>query len=377
MITHTLFSDSIQTSPGIDGLVFDADPETWIIAPGVVVFSETHFAVASGGFGDNTLVNFGRIYAAANNVASVHLEEGNGRVVNAAGAEIFGSRNGVDFLGSGSQSLSNSGAIVGADNNGVFFSNNAHAVTVNNHGYIFGGEFGVENASNFVGGLINNFGIIKAGAITTDTYAGAISLYTEPSLITTIVNAPGALIQGAINSIYTNSGSFHLINHGTLVGNILDGDDGSDVIFNFGRIKGQIFLDGNSIYSGASGSAGPIHVGTGNALITGGASADRFVFDSTIEGQVTRITNFQHGIDKIVLSEADFLTIGIGAIGHFLPASDFHVGAAATTATQYIVYNHANGFLYYDPAGNLGPQIHFATLTSHPLLTHTDILIAA
>jgi Ca2+-binding RTX toxin-like protein len=136
------------------------------------------------------------------------------------------------------------------------------------------------------------------------------------------------------------------------------------------------------VFKGAGGSSGSIHVGSGNATVTGGYHPDRFVFDSTLAGQVTKITNFYHGSvpsggDKIVLSEKDFSAVGVGAIGHALPGASFHVGASAKTLSQHIVYNHANGFLYYDPSGSAGSQIHFATLTSLPDITHSDFVIEA
>jgi len=40
-------------------------------------------------------------------------------------------------------------------------------------------------------------------------------------------------------------------------------------------------------------------------------------------------------------------------------------------------YTPGNGFLYYDPNGNAGPHIHFATLTSHPTLTDSAFIVEA
>jgi Ca2+-binding RTX toxin-like protein len=47
-------------------------------------------------------------------------------------------------------------------------------------------------------------------------------------------------------------------------------------------------------------------------------------------------------------------------------------------ASQHIIYDATNGFLYYDPDGN-GPQaqVHFATLINHPALTNGDFSIIA
>lgn len=378
MLSKTLPNDSIQMGSGIDGLDFDADDETWTIAPGVVVFSETSFGVSSDNFTNNTLINDGRIYTAAE-VAGVFLNEGDGKVVNAAGAEIFGARNGIDMEGSGDQSLTNRGTIVGADNNGVFFGNNAQAVSLTNHGYIFGAAFAVENASHFAGGQIDNFGTIKTGSVAPmdSAFPAAISLYSASTLVTTIVNEKGGVIEGADNAIYANSGTFHLVNHGLVVGDILDFDGADDHIVNTGKIKGEIFLEGDSVFNGKGGHSGTIHVGSGNDTLTGGAGADHFAFDSAILGQVDKITNFQHGIDKIVLSQDDFPNVG--PPDATLAAQDFSAHAAAVTPDQHILYNKSNGFLYYDEdgSGTADTPVHFATLANHPALSHADFLVEA
>jgi Ca2+-binding RTX toxin-like protein len=46
---------------------------------------------------------------------------------------------------------------------------------------------------------------------------------------------------------------------------------------------------------------------------------------------------------------------------------------------QHILYNHTNGFLYYDQdgSGSTYAPVHFATLTTHTVLTHVDFLVVA
>jgi hypothetical protein len=62
----------------------------------------------------------------------------------------------------------------------------------------------------------------------------------------------------------------------------------------------------------------------------------------------------------------------IGAVGHPLAAADFHVGLGP----QKISYIPSSGFLWYNPNG--GPIAwHFATLTSHPVLTHAAFIVEA
>src|SRR5262249_6772018 len=238
---------------------------------------QTNYGFANTGFADDTLVNLGTVLTAAQKTAVFFdIFNGSATVFNAPGAKISGARNGIDFLGGGSQVLTNFGSIIGVDNNGVFFSHIATGLFVENHGSIFGASYGVENASHNVGGVIDNFGVIRAGASppadNPSFPPAAISLFTTPTLVTDITNAKGALIKGAIDAIYENVGEFDLVNHGTIIGSIFDGDGGTgnDIIINTGKIKGSIYLNGNSVYSGATGSSGPIHVGGGNATVTGG-----------------------------------------------------------------------------------------------------------
>ena len=57
-------------------------------------------------------------------------------------------------------------------------------------------------------------------------------------------------------------------------------------------------------------------------------------------------------------------------------AAKFHVGAAAADASDRIIYNPNNGFLFYDGDGRGGhAQVHFATLAPHLALHNTDFLV--
>jgi Ca2+-binding RTX toxin-like protein len=218
-----------------------------------------------------------------------------------------------------------------------------------------------------VAGTIENFGSI-AGTFE------AIYVHTASNIQTLIGNA-GVLAGGTSGAIYADSGSFQLINGGIIQGKIWDFDNQTDSITNFGHIYGDVFLGGNSVYVGTGGTSGAIHVGNGNAKITGGAQADRFVFDAALSSHFATITNFtpqQH--DKIVLSETDFAHIG--AVGT-LNGQFFHNGAAVTV-NQHIIYVQSTGFLYYDSNGSgVGGAHHIGTLSSHPALTNASFVVEA
>src|SRR4051812_41747777 len=76
---------------------------------------------------------------------------------------------------------------------------------------------------------------------------------------------------------------------------------------------------------------------------------------------------FNHVADTIKLENAVFTKLGAGV--HALSAAFFRVGTHALDANDYIVYNNANGALYYDNDGNgAHTAIQFASLTGHPAI---------
>ena len=116
-------------------------------------------------------------------------------------------------------------------------------------------------------------------------------------------------------------------------------------------------------------------LGGGNCTVTGGPGHDQFFFDAPLASQIEKITNFNVSRDRIELSVLDY---AVGPVGHALAPAEFHIGSHATSASQRIIYNATNGFLFYDPDGNGPmPRIHFATLSHDLNLTHGDFLIEA
>jgi serralysin len=164
-------------------------------------------------------------------------------------------------------------------------------------------------------------------------------------------------------------------NNGTIIGPIIF-QEGNDRFIGTGGHSGPIFCNGNGTdrIIGSSGND-QIHL-AGNAVVKGGAGADQFFFDHGLTGHVERITDFTAGVDTIVLSGSGFA--GIGTAGHPLAAAEFHIGTHATAASQHIIYNPINGFLFYDPDGNgAAPQTHFATIGANLTPTNHDVLVEA
>jgi serralysin len=137
-----------------------------------------------------------------------------------------------------------------------------------------------------------------------------------------------------------------------------------------------IRLTGNALAQTIIGNAGAnvIDGGAGNDTLKGLGGNDTFYFDTALNAatNVDSIVDFTHGTDKIALDHAIFTALGAA---NPLPAADFTTGAP-TTPDQHIIYNAATGALSYDDDGSgAAAAVQFATLTTHPALTSTDIFV--
>jgi Ca2+-binding RTX toxin-like protein len=114
--------------------------------------------------------------------------------------------------------------------------------------------------------------------------------------------------------------------------------------------------------------------GLGNDTLAGGANNDLFVFDSKLDAEknVDRIVDFNVPNDTIRLDNAIFTGLPAGG----LKADAFFIGGAAHDASDRIIYNSANGQLFFDSNGNAGGgSTHFATLQPRLALTHADFVV--
>jgi Ca2+-binding RTX toxin-like protein len=138
-----------------------------------------------------------------------------------------------------------------------------------------------------------------------------------------------------------------------------------------------INLTGNALGQTIQGNQGSNRLdGMGGAdVLTGGGGADFFVF-STAPGPaaIDRISDFQVGIDTIVLSRAIFSGLGAGplATGAFWTSQS---GLAADPGDR-ILYQADTGRLLYDSDGaGSGLAVQFAQLQPGLALTQTDFVI--
>jgi Ca2+-binding RTX toxin-like protein len=403
-MTTQRIQDTDVFAADIPAITIAEPDQTWTIIAGVLVSSARNNAVF-GRLDSQTLFNFGNILSGSPDAAAVNLSGDHSAVTNGVGARIIGVDIGVLADGN-TASVVNQGSIDGITGVGAVFGASSSNVALTNSGTIHGRFEGVAVFSAN-GGTIHNAGLI----VSEDR---AIEVFTGAGQTTVIVNAATGAIAGAGDAIRVDGGNIVLANFGTLTGDVEASVLEKDVIVNNGKITGNVFLGGgNDVYSGIGRASGVISGSGGNDRLTGGAGADflnggpdndllrgaagndklagdfgldtltggagrdRFLFQSALDPvfNVDRITDFAVGVDKIVLGDGLFTRLGADGL---LAAARFHVGAAAADASDRIIYNPNNGFLFYDADGKGGAAaIHFATLTPHLALHSTDFLVAA
>ena len=396
MPTSVLPYDIFNTSA--DGLDYTVPDETLIIDPGVIVLSQTGIGVDGNGQANPTLINNGFIYETSGRDA-VRLDNGNADIVNRSGGEIYGVIAIIDSAGIGSTHVVKNFGNILNHGNGIVFEGDTHgAWFLNNQGYMHTSDAGVEIDSLFARGALDNSGMLIGDH-------EAVHVSTAPGLVTRVTNEGGGVLRGT-DAILVESGRLHFVNHGKVIGDVVITDNEAARIVNDGTIKGTVHLGGgNSSYNGGGGAGAlaiyaeggndriiagkgqvSIHLGGGSDNVTGGPDADRFIFDATPNGHVDKLGNFHKtgahwqgggSGDKIVLKESAFQT---GGSGHHLPADEFHIGTHPTSPSQHILYDPANGFLFFVPESVSGlPEapIHFATVSPHLGLTNDDFLVEA
>lgn len=144
----------------------------------------------------------------------------------------------------------------------------------------------------------------------------------------------------------------------------LNGGDGND------DLNGAV---GNDVITGGNGEDYIIG-GAGLDTVTGNAGADKFLLVAPLLAKHSdKITDFTHGVDKLHLENSAYTALGgAGA----LSANAIWTGANAHDATDRIIYNPSNGYLFYDANGNAaGEKVLIALLSPGLTITSTDFLI--
>jgi Ca2+-binding RTX toxin-like protein len=164
--------------------------------------------------------------------------------------------------------------------------------------------------------------------------------------------------------------------HGGQGDDLVAGGDGNDTL---NGNQGADTLDGGAGADKLNGGDGNdlLVGGTGADKLTGGAGADTFRFDvlETAANKDT-IKDFEHGVDHVEIARAAFAGLGADSAGP-LDSSRLAIGTSATTLDERLVYNAANGALYYDPDGVGGAaQVQIAVFSTKPALESGDFLLA-
>jgi serralysin len=151
---------------------------------------------------------------------------------------------------------------------------------------------------------------------------------------------------------------------------------GAGVINGTGNSAANV-ITGNNKVNILSGGAGndTLNGGAGKDQLTGGSGNDKFVFNvAATAANVDRVHDFTHNKDTIQLDNAVFTKLGGNALN--LAASKFWAGANAHDANDRIIYNAANGQLFYDANGSgAGQKFLIATLDAHLTLTASDFQV--
>ncbi|MCW5733173.1 MAG: FG-GAP repeat protein [Enhydrobacter sp.] len=166
------------------------------------------------------------------------------------------------------------------------------------------------------------------------------------------------------------------------------GDAGGDSYSSIEGLVGSRFADvltgngGNNSLEGGRGAdvlngrsgADTLSGGGGLDSLTGGDGADTFVFEQTLSGgNVATVVDFSAGVDHLSLSLAIF---GAAGPAGALNAAAFHTGDEANDADDRIIYNAANGKLFYDADGSgAGTARAFAVAAPGLALSASDFVL--
>ncbi|MBC7985841.1 MAG: hypothetical protein H7X93_04100 [Sphingomonadaceae bacterium] len=170
------------------------------------------------------------------------------------------------------------------------------------------------------------------------------------------LKAPGSNTGDAAGDVYVS------IEHlrGTGFKDVLLGDDFANRIEGLAKNDNISGRDGNDTLAG----------GAGKDTLKGGAGADRFVLASVNAADADKISDFASG-DRIELDSALY-GLPVGA----LPGNRFVTGTAAGDGNDRIIYNDANGKLYFDADGTgAQAQVLIATISNLATLSAGDFVV--
>ncbi|MDB9449353.1 glycosyl hydrolase family 18 protein [Dolichospermum circinale] len=201
------------------------------------------------------------------------------------------------------------------------------------------------------------------GTITFAAGSSTKTLTIDPTADTTVESNETVAVTLATGTGYT-------VGTTTAVTGTITNDD----------TAGPLTLTGdatNNNLVGGSGNDTFLGLG-GQDTLTGGLGADRFRFNSPIEGMDT-ITDFSKTQgDKIELFGTGFNSlVWTDGVSNALAPSVFSMGTSANSWTNSIIYNNSNGIVYFDAdALGSGSQVALAQLSPGLNLTNQDFIVS-
>ena len=153
---------------------------------------------------------------------------------------------------------------------------------------------------------------------------------------------------------------------------------GTDTITGFENATGSRFgdtLNGSDARNVLRGGLGDdtLDGKLGADTLFGGAGHDTFQFSTAPASKNTdTIRDFVVGEDRIALSQGIYGVLSAGTLAD----SQFTEGTSAQTSDQHVIYNSANGYLYYDADGQGGhSQTLIAKLATGLALSAHDVVV--
>jgi Ca2+-binding RTX toxin-like protein len=191
------------------------------------------------------------------------------------------------------------------------------------------------------------------------------------------------------DNLYGDEGNDDL--HGGDSGNLFHGGSDDDKAFGgassdkINGDSGNDFLSGNGGNDKVSGGFGNDTVagGAGTDELVGGFGEDAFRFDR-LDGSVDVVSDFNYIPDVDgTLDQGDHFELSLGTFGALsgnsgdtLSESEFALGTEAATSSQHILYDQAEGALFYDADGNGATEaVQFASVAGDVELRASDFVL--
>jgi Ca2+-binding RTX toxin-like protein len=117
-----------------------------------------------------------------------------------------------------------------------------------------------------------------------------------------------------------------------------------------------------------------LHGGTGRDILTGGPGDDEFWFDTKPNAttNVDKVKDFNSADDIFSLGSSTFDELPVGP----LAPGAFRTAKKAIDGDDHLIYDQAEGLLYFDPDGKGGdPQVLLARLVNHAAVSYVDFYV--